>query len=145
VLEERGADNIKQFDQTRLYEMGDALEGLARGILAILSRRDLTGHREPAPARAVSQVSANALAPTKSPWAESDDQYYHRIAGKVYATDAVGASEHGPRAETTPCEHGCGQAMRRDSFWCGGCGPGSWVCRCSRISASCENLCRNRF
>jgi hypothetical protein len=80
ILEERSENKVKQFDEARFYRIGDALEVLACSILTILSRCDLAGHRDTSQARAVSQVSASALAlvPAGSPWDESDEKYYRR-------------------------------------------------------------------
>jgi hypothetical protein len=148
ILEERSEDKVKQFDEARFYEMSDRLQALARGILTIQSRRDLAGERDGSHARAVSQVSAAPLAiPPSKGWDEDEEPYYTRAEWEVYTATAAGGTGDGPRAETIPCEFGCGQAMRRDAPWCPGCGghkPGSWVCRCLRVNASSDELCRNR-
>jgi hypothetical protein len=98
--------------------------------------------------RAVPKVSTNTYGPAR-PWVESDKQDCHRAASESYAANAAGASEGGPKAEMTPCEHGFGSSNRRDSPWCGGCGghkPGSWACLlCNRVNPSCDIQSRSRF
>jgi hypothetical protein len=153
VVFERSQDKIKQFRESDFDKLSDAFEELARQVLHIAGRRELTGKGTLAvkpEVRAISAAAATAgfwTAPS-SPEEEAS-RHYERL-GREYEAYAMQFSpQSGAAAETALCEHGCGKPIRNDAPSCNNCGrdkKSSWVCRlCSRVSARDDNHCRNRY
>jgi hypothetical protein len=146
ILTERSEDKVKQFDEARYYLIGDGLEAIARDILTIQCRRELVGSNEAALTRTVSLASSEHYASARcSGWGDDDE---HEFYGETHAASVAPTNGVGPKAETIPCEYGCGTNLRRDNPWCHGCGghkTGSWVClSCNRVNPSSDPACRNR-